>query len=79
MQRYDNFGQKFDYAISGSAIDESLNPNQQAKSENKGVHLAVVEHFGQVINNSIEVKEPPTIPRIYEVSAMLIQKLMTRH
>lgn len=59
VQRYDNFGQKFDYAISGSAIDESLNPNQHAKSENKGVHLAVVEHLGQVINNSIKVKEHP--------------------
>lgn len=59
VQRYDNFGQKFDYAISGSAIDESLNPNQQAKSDNKGVHLAVVEHLDEVINNSIEAEEHP--------------------
>ncbi len=64
VQRYDNFGQKFDYAISGSTIDESLNPNQHAKIENKGVHLAVVEHLGQVINNSIEAEEHPDYKKV---------------
>ena len=58
-QHYDNHGQKFDYTISGSAIDESLNPKQQAKSDNKGVHLAVVEHLDEVIGESIEVEEHP--------------------
>ncbi len=56
---YDNHGEEFDYTILGSAIDESLNPKQQAKSDSKGVHLAVVEHLDEVINNSIEAEEHP--------------------
>ena len=56
---YDNYGQKFDYAISGNAIEEYLNPKQQAKSVNKGVHLALAEYIDLVINNSIEVEEHP--------------------
>ena len=59
VQHYDNHGQKFDYEISGNAIAESLNPKQQGKSANKGVHLALAEHLDEVINNSIEVEEHP--------------------
>ena len=56
---YDNHGAEFDYSISGNAIEESLNPKQQAKSENKGVHLALAEHLDEVISESIEVEEHP--------------------
>ena len=56
---YDNFGASFDYAISGNAVEESLNPKQQAKSVNKGVHLAMVEHLDEIIGQSIEVEEHP--------------------
>lgn len=56
---YNNFGVEFDYSISGRAITESLNPRQQAKSDNKGVHLALAEHIGEVIGESIEVEEHP--------------------
>ena len=31
---YDNFGVTFNYSISGNAVEESLNPKQQAKSVN---------------------------------------------
>lgn len=56
---YENFGVAFEYSISGSAVEESLNPKQQAKSVNKGVHLALAEHLDEVIANSIEVEEHP--------------------
>ena len=57
--RYDNFGATFDYSISGSAVEESLNPKQQAKSVNKGVHIAMAEHLDEIIGQSIEVEEHP--------------------
>ena len=57
--RYDNFGATFDYTISGSAVEESLNPKQQAKSVNKGVHIAMAEHLDEIIGQSIEVEEHP--------------------
>ena len=57
--RYDNFGTTFDYSISGSAVEESLNPKQQAKSVNKGVHIAMAEHLDEIIGQSIEVEEHP--------------------
>ena len=60
---YDNYGKKFKYSISGNAIDESLNPKQQGKSVNKGVHLALVEHLDDVIGKSIEVEEHPDYPK----------------
>jgi N12 class adenine-specific DNA methylase/transposase len=56
---YNNFGVKFDYSISGNAIELSLSPKHQAKSVNKGVHLALAEHIDDVINESIEVEEHP--------------------
>ena len=56
---YNNFGATFDYSISGGAIEESLNPKQQAKSVNKGVHLAMAEHLDEIIGQSIEVEEHP--------------------
>ena len=56
---YNNFGATFDYSISGGAIEESLNPKQQAKSINKGVHLAMAEHLDEIIGQSIEVEEHP--------------------
>ena len=56
---YDNFGVTFNYSISGNAVEESLNPKQQAKSVNKGVHLAMAEHLDDVIGQSIEVEEHP--------------------
>lgn len=56
---YDNHGVEFDYSISGNAIDTCLSPKHQAKSVNKGVHLALAEHIDDVINESIEVEEHP--------------------
>lgn len=58
-QTYDNYGVTFQYGISADAIDEYLNPRQQAKSVNKGVHLALAEHIHEVIGASIEVEEHP--------------------
>ena len=59
VQHYDNYGQKFDYIISGRAINEGLNPKQQAKSDNKGAHLSLAEHLDEIIGKSIEVEEHP--------------------
>ena len=56
---YDNYGQIFDYAISGNAIEECLNPKQQSKSVSKGIHLSLAEYIDEIINNSIEVEEHP--------------------
>ena len=56
---YDNNGAEFDYVISGNAIEICLSPKHQAKSGNKGVHLALAEHLDEVINKSIEVEEHP--------------------
>lgn len=62
-QQYDNFGQSFKYTISGESIAESVNKNQVDKSleQNapRGVHLSVLNHLDEVINNSIEVEEHP--------------------
>lgn len=56
---YDNNGTEFDYTISGNAIEICLSPKHQAKSDNKGVHLALAEHLDEVINHSVEVEEHP--------------------
>ena len=56
VQKYDNYGSKFEYTISGNAIDICLSPKYQGWSVNKGVHLALAEHLDEVINNSIEVE-----------------------
>ncbi len=56
---YDNNGVEFDYVISGNAIEICLSPKHQAKSGNKGVHLALAEHLDEVINKSVEVEEHP--------------------
>ena len=56
---YDNNGAEFDYVISGNAIEICLSPKHQAKSGNKGVHLALAEHLDEVINKSVEVEEHP--------------------
>lgn len=56
---YDNNGVEFDYVISGNAIEICLSPKHQAKSSNKGVHLALAEHLDEVINKSVEVEEHP--------------------
>lgn len=45
--------------MTGRAIEESFNPRQQAKSDNKGVHLAVAEHMDEIICQSIEAEEHP--------------------
>lgn len=58
-QHYNNYGKEFYYSISGQAIKTSLNPKHQGESDNKGVHLAVIEHLNDVINNSVEVEEHP--------------------
>ena len=50
---YDNNGAEFDYVISGNAIEICLSPKHQAKSGNKGVHLALAEHLDEVINKSV--------------------------
>ena len=54
---YDNNGTEFDYTISGNAIEICLSPKHQAKSGNKGAHLALAEHLDEVINHSVEVEE----------------------
>lgn len=64
LQHYDLNGLKFDYEISGGAINESLNPSQQAKSSNKGVHLALATHIDEVINHSVEVEEHPDYEKV---------------
>ena len=56
---YENNGAAFDYTISGNAIEVCLSPKHQAKSGNKGVHLALAEHLDEVINKSVEVEEHP--------------------
>ena len=56
---YDNNGVEFDYTISGNAIEICLSPKHQAKSANKGLHLALAEHIDEVINKSVEVEEHP--------------------
>ena len=56
---YNNFGAKFDYSISGNAIEIVLSAKHQGKSVNKGVHLALAEHLDRVIGESIEVEEHP--------------------
>lgn len=56
---YDNNGAEFDYVISGNAIEICLSPKHQAKSGNKGVHLALAEHLDEVIDKSVEVEEHP--------------------
>lgn len=56
---YDNNGTEFDYTISGNAIEICLSPKHQAKSDNKGAHLALAEHLDEVINHSVEVEEHP--------------------
>lgn len=56
---YDNNGTEFDYTISGNAIEICLSPKHQAKSGNKGAHLALAEHIDEVINHSVEVEEHP--------------------
>lgn len=56
---YDNNGTEFDYTISGNAIEICLSPKHQAKSGNKGVHLALAKHLDEVINHSVEVEEHP--------------------
>ena len=62
-QTYDNFGQHFKYYISTNSIDESVNPEQIGKSKEQnvpqGVHLAILNHLDEVINESIEVEEQP--------------------
>ena len=59
VKTYNNYGAKFDYTISGNAIEICLSPKHQGKSVNKGVHLAMAEYLDEVINNSIEVEEHP--------------------
>ena len=59
LLHYDNNGAKFYYTISGNAIEICLSPKHQAKSKNKGLHLALVEHLDEVIDKSIEVEEHP--------------------
>ena len=56
---YANNGAQFDYVISGNAIEACLSPKHQAKSRNKGVHLALAEHLDTIINKSVEVEEHP--------------------
>ena len=61
VKTYNNYGAKFDYTISGNAIEICLSPKHQGKSVNKGVHLAMAEYLDEVINNSIEVEEHPRL------------------
>ena len=56
---YGNNGTKFDYTISGNAIEICLSPKHQARSESKGLHLALAEHLDEVIGKSVEVEEHP--------------------
>lgn len=56
---YDNNGVEFDYVISSNAIEICLSPKHQAKSANKGLHLALAEYLDEVINKSVEVEEHP--------------------
>jgi hypothetical protein len=57
--RYDNFGRRFDYTISGNSIAESMNPTAQHKSANLGAHIAVLNRLPEVIGQSVEAEEHP--------------------
>ena len=50
---YDNFGQKFDYIISGNSIDESMSSSSMNKSDNMGIHIAVLNHIDKVVNEKV--------------------------
>ena len=52
---YDNYGSKFDYSISKNGLVYAS--NHADKSDNVGVHAAVMDKLDTVINNSIEVME----------------------
>ena len=59
VQTYSNYGQTFDYTISGNSVDESMNKKAIMSSSNMGAHIAVLNELPKVINNSIEVEEHP--------------------
>ena len=64
IETYNAHGIRFNYTISGNAIEICLSPRHQGKSINKGVHLALAEHLDEVINNSIEVEEHPDYVKV---------------
>lgn len=56
---YDNHDQKFDYTISKRSLTYAA--NHSGKSENPGVHTAVMDKLDAVIAESIEIMEHPDV------------------
>ncbi len=56
---HDSIGKVFPYAITQNAIDKYLSSSATQKSENTGIHLAVLKQLPAVIGNSAEVEIHP--------------------
>ena len=55
-QARDNRGEKFNYSISNDTIEKYVSRSATGKSENIGVHLAVLKKLPEIIGDSIEAE-----------------------
>ncbi|MDE5629766.1 MAG: hypothetical protein K2I69_09440 [Muribaculaceae bacterium] len=56
---FDSEGNAFEYSISNDAVEKYVSRSATAKSENIGVHLAVLKKLPEVISESIEAEIHP--------------------
>ena len=61
-QEYNNYGISFFYEITPKALKSLV--QHHTKSDNVGVHTAVLDKLHEVINGSIEYEEDPDVPKI---------------
>ena len=61
-QEYNNYGISFFYEITPKALISLV--QHHTKSDNVGVHTAVLDKLHEVINGSIEYEEDPDVPKI---------------
>ena len=61
-QEYNNYGISFFYEITPKALKSLV--QHHTKSDNVGVHAAVLDKLHEVINGSIEYEEDPDVPKI---------------
>ena len=61
-QEYNNYGISFFYEITPKALKSLV--QHHTKSDNVGVHAAVLDKLHEVINGSIEYEEGPDVPKI---------------
>ena len=61
-QYYNNYGISFFYEITPKALKSLV--QHHTKSDNVGVHAAVLDKLHEVINGSIEYEEDPDVPKI---------------